>query len=308
VVEFKVQYDFAGGDVDFKDVWLGLKDLPFGTLKIGHFKEPFSIEELTSSKYTTFMERGLPNVFAPSRNTGFAIGGHTKDERMTWGVGAFADANDYGDAKTYDNTWNLSARLTYLPWTQNSDVLHLGIAYHYQGVPEGGSLHYSNHPEVHLAGKFVDTNSFAADSAGILGTEAALVFGRFSAQAEYMYNMVSAPDYGDPTLQGGYVYATYFLTPGDHRAYKKSESAFDRVKPKKPFMGDEGMGAWEVAVRYSWLDLTDAEVFGGELMDITVALNWYLNNVTRMMFNYVYADRDGIGTANYFQMRFQVDF
>ena len=49
-VTFKVQYDFAGGDVDFKDVYMGLKGLPFGTLKVGHFKAPFSLEELTSSK------------------------------------------------------------------------------------------------------------------------------------------------------------------------------------------------------------------------------------------------------------------
>ena len=42
-VEFKVQYDFTGGDVDFKDVYLGITNLPFGTLRIGHFKEPFSL-------------------------------------------------------------------------------------------------------------------------------------------------------------------------------------------------------------------------------------------------------------------------
>ncbi len=63
------QYDFAGGDADFKDVYVGLKKLPgVGTLKVGHFKEAFGLEELTSSKYITFIERSLPTeAFAPSR-------------------------------------------------------------------------------------------------------------------------------------------------------------------------------------------------------------------------------------------------
>jgi phosphate-selective porin OprO/OprP len=308
VVEFKVQYDFAGGDVDFKDAWLGIKKLPFGSLRIGHFKEPFSLEELTSSKYITFMERSLPNIFAPGRNTGFGILGKTGNEQMTWGFGVFTDANDYGEAEEHDDTYNFSGRFTFLPWVEGDDLLHVGVGYHYQGVNEGDVLRYRQRPEVHLTHRFVDTGRFASDSANVFGLEAAMVYGQLSFQAEYMYNMVSADDYGDPNLSGGYVYGSFFLTPGDHRRYKKSAGAFDRVKPKNPYMGASGTGALELGLRYSWLDLTNAEIFGGELMDITLGLNWYINNVTRMMFNYIYADRDDVGSANFFQMRFQIDF
>ena len=68
------------------------------------------------------------------------------------------------------------------------------------------------------------------------------------------------------------------------------------------------MGAWEVCLRYSHLDLTDGLIAGGVLDDFTVALNWYLNPNTRFMFNYVYADREDVGSANIFQMRFHIDF
>lgn len=308
VIEFKAQYDFAGGDVDMKDMYLGIKKLPFGKFRIGHYKEPFSLEELTSSKYITFMERSLPNVFAPGRNTGFAILGNTKNEKATWGFGVFTDADGYGEAKEHDDTYNLSARVTFLPWLDDSDLFHVGFGYHYQGVQEGARIRYRQRPEVHLTHRFVNTDRFYADSANIIGIELATVIGQLSFQTEYMYNAVSASDYGDPNFQGGYVYGSFFLTPGDHRRYKKSAGAFDRVKPKNPYLGGSGTGAWELAIRYSWLDLTDADVFGGELSDITLGLNWYLNNVTRMMFNYVYAERDGIGAANFFQMRFQIDF
>lgn len=105
-VEFKVQYDFAGGDADFKDVYLGLKKVPgVGHIKVGHFKEPFSLEGLTSSKYITFMERALPNAFSPSRNTGIMLHNPVLDKRMTWAVGYFYNTDDYGDTfEDYSNT------------------------------------------------------------------------------------------------------------------------------------------------------------------------------------------------------------
>ncbi|HUX08445.1 MAG TPA: porin [Acidobacteriota bacterium] len=307
-VEFMARYSFSGGDIKVKDLYIGLTKLPFGKLRIGHYKEPFSLEQLTSSKYTTFMERSIADLFAPARNTGFSILGANKAQNITWGLGVFTEANDYGEARAHDDTYNISGRLTFLPWSDGNDLLHLGAGYHYTGVNEGGSLRYSQRPEVHLTYRFVDTGNFAADSANTLGLEALIFLGPFSLQGEYMYDSISAPDAGDPTFQGGYLFGSYFLTPGDHRSYSKADGAIGRVKPKNPWMGDNGTGAVELALRYSWLDLTDAEVFGGELMDITLGLNWYINNVTRMMINYVYADRDDIGTASFFQTRFQIDF
>ena len=77
-IGFKAQYDFASsGRPDFKDVYLELKKIPvLGNFKVGHFKEPYSLENLTSSKYITFMERSLNNAFSPSRNTGFMLHNH----------------------------------------------------------------------------------------------------------------------------------------------------------------------------------------------------------------------------------------
>ena len=58
--DFKWEYDFAGGEPKFKDVYLGATSVPYlQRIQVGHFKEPFSLEELTSDNDTTFMERGL---------------------------------------------------------------------------------------------------------------------------------------------------------------------------------------------------------------------------------------------------------
>ena len=65
-VKYKLQLDFAGGTISFKDVWMELSELPFnGNIRVGHFKEPLRLEALTSSKYITFIERGLPISMSP---------------------------------------------------------------------------------------------------------------------------------------------------------------------------------------------------------------------------------------------------
>lgn len=56
------------------------------------------------------------------------------------------------------------------------------------------------------------------------------------------------------------------------------------------------------------VDLSDAEIAGGEEQNITAGLNWYLNRYTRVMLNYVYADVEDVGAAHQLLARFQVEF
>lgn len=48
-----------------------------------------------------------------------------------------------------------------------------------------------------------------------------------------------------------------------------------------------GWGAWQVALRYDYIDLTDQEIFGGEAQAVTFAVNWYWTPYARMQFNYI---------------------
>ena len=152
-------------------------------------------------------------------------------------------------------------------------------------------------------------------------------YGPFSMQGEYMFavlhgssadNGMFKDDVDDMYLYAFYVMASYFLT-GEHRPYNRSDGHYDRPKPKKNFL-QGGWGAFEVALRFSMIDLTDAAAvnpgMGGKEKNITVGLNWYLNPNTRMILNYVHGwvddrtvnevdlDNDGFGV---YMMRFQVD-
>ncbi|MFQ5718997.1 MAG: OprO/OprP family phosphate-selective porin [Acidobacteriota bacterium] len=317
-VEFKAQYEFAGGDADFKDVWLGLKDLPvINHLRFGHQKEPFSLEELTSSKYITFMERALPNLFAPGRNTGVATFNTASHGRLWWGGGVFTETDSFGNNTDLDGGPNITGRISGLPLYRGdgAELLHVGLSVTDKGIP-GGRIDLAGRPEAHLASKFLSTGDILADSLNVYDAEIAYVRDRFSAQGEFMIADLDAPAGADPSFSGGYAYVSFFLTH-DRRAYKKSSAAFDRVKPAENF-GKGGKGAWEIAVRYSMADLSDTGVLGGELDDLTFGVNWYLNPNTRFMLNYVMADleRRGDGMGGIIETddfdavmaRWQIDF
>ena len=311
---FKLQFDFAGGDADLKDAYLKIKKVPLlGNLTLGHFKEPFSLNELTSSKYITFLERALPTVFVPSRNVGIMASNTAFDEQMTWAVGAFRSTNDYGMLVSNDS-YNVTTRLTWNPLYEDKGrkVLHFGGSY--SRVNPSGGVQIRQRPEAHWTLYLTDTGIFAEpDSMNLFGAEAALVHGPFSIQGEYIANAVDSRTMGsDLYFQGWYAQASYFLT-GEHRPYKKSSGTFSRVKPKKNWRQDGGWGAWEVAARYSYLDLDESglPVTARELQNVTVGLNWYLNPNVRLMCNYIRSMVDGSDTnedADIVALRVQVDF
>ncbi len=125
-----------------------------------------------------------------------------------------------------------------------------------------------------------------------------------------MMSRVRTGDAGRRNFDGYYVQASYFLT-GEHRSYSKSSGIFGSVKPNRNFSLDGGLGAWELALRLSELDLDDGPIYGGREQNISVGVNWYLNPVMRIMFNYINADIDHAlygGDINIFQTRFQFQF
>ena len=318
-VDFKLQYDWANGDAALKDAYLGLNNLPT-YLKIGHFKEPFSLEELTSSKYVTFMERTpVVSTFSPSRNAGVQLSSAFLDDNATYAIGVFRDTDDQGKA-TDEDVYSITARLTGTPLYQEGGerLVHLGASGSYRAQPD--ALRYRARPPIHNTVRFVDTRSsstdpetgenvttdLAGDEGWRWGVEAATVLGSLSVQGELMGANEDLLDGSSFDGLGWYAQASYLLT-GERRPYKKTSGTFSGIKPQDNY-GGGGWGAWELAVRYDSLDLDDGNVKGGELEDTAVGINWYLNPAIRLTANYVYSDLDNSGEAHFVGTRAQVVF
>jgi len=308
-VKYKLELDFAGGGITFKDVYIALTKLPvIGNIKIGHFKDPFRLEVQTSSKYITFMERAPSTSFMPIRSTGFMLHDHVLKKRLTWAIGVFRNSDIFGNDKGRDN-YNATGRLTGTPVYNEEDhrILHLGMAYSYRN-PSTNSYLIKSKPEANLSYEYVSTDTiYNVDNIHLFGEEYAFVSGPLSIQGEYLLSFVNTPG---KTYEFFAYYGMigYFLT-GEHRNYLASTGSFGPIKVKNNFNPQaKGWGAWEIALRYSSINLNSKDIKGGQLNDITVGLNWYLNPASRIMINYVLAQLNDVGNANIVQLRFQVNF
>ncbi|PLX10963.1 MAG: hypothetical protein C0598_09320 [Marinilabiliales bacterium] len=217
--------------------------------------------------------------------------------------------------KYLGNKYHLTFRLVGLPVykveADNYKVFHVdaGFTYEYHDFEE---VSYSLRPESHLAPKYLKINVDETKSVNEYNAGMVLVFNQLSLEGEYTFaNLLTGPNsaYEHANYSASSYYGTiaWFIT-GEHKNYSKSKVAFDRLSPKKNFGANGGLGAWEIAFRYSYINVNDRDLQGGKMNDITVGLNWYLNPITKIALNYVRSDIDKLGIANIYQMRFQITF
>ncbi len=332
VFRWQIEMDFAGSSggfqqTAFKDVFLEMTDLPLlQTIKIGHFKEPASLEELTSSNHITMQERSVLNCFIPARNIGVQVGGANEMETATFHIGLFHEMDETPPmTPNHDGGNALTMRATWLPWydeaTEGRGLFHVGGYYSYRDVDSDG-LRFRQRPDNSFSDRIVDTGDPSrggmADAANwhLLGVELAMVYGPFSVQSEYVKAMVKRRENADPDFDAMYVEVSYWLT-GEARAYRRSSGRFDRVTPHENFfrVRDEdgfirmGKGAWQLTYRYGYIDLVSGELNGRSANVHTMGVNWHLTRNSRLMANYIQADRSGDDTwLNAVTMRAQFDF
>ena len=325
----RVQVEFA--DVrDFKDFWIQFTKVPLiDYITLGHMKEPLSLEQWTSGASTTFMERALPvNAFGHGRNFGIRRQSPFLNDRMTWALGAFLNTVSFDtigkgiDSLSEANGYNLTGRITGIPVYEDEGkkLLHLGLGYSHGFRDENDPdqrIEIATVPESNLKDDtLVDTGKLGVDNLNQLNLEFALVYGPLSFQGEYFHVFTDSETEGDPDFSGYYAFVSYFLT-GENRIYGKRNAAFVRMVPRQDFgFGKDGWGAWELAMRYSSINLNDNRIQGGKEQNHTLGLNWYLSRDLRFMFNYIRAevkDRRTTptvpdGDADIFQVRFQIEF
>jgi phosphate-selective porin OprO/OprP len=287
-----------------------------GNVRFGNQIKPIGMENNTAFTFLPFMERSdnMDAFYGPFDN-GYALGlsarNWAESERLTWQFGIYRPStNVFGVAL---NKASYGGRVTALPLYEDGGQLlvHVGLG-PWAGEVVQDELRDRARPLLRNAPGFavpvlVDTSEVPGSRQYTLAPEWAFVLGSLTVQAEWAGQFLTdavAPNnqpQGTVFYHGGYVQALYFLT-GEHDEYLRREGVFGRQVPHEDYHLKKGdpyraFGAWQVGVRFGYLDLNDKAIQGGTVYDWTVGLNWYLNPNMKVQFNYIVEHRDQPGVA-----------
>ena len=311
---YKFEVDFAGGEVEFADAFLSYATGPWEFI-VGQHNNFQSLEELTSSLHTSFIERAaFTDAFGFERRVGVSAQWQQNDFLAQAGVftDSISDLNGIGDD---NNSVGFDSRLVYMPIIGDNQ-LHFGASYHTRSLNDAGDeVRYRQRPAIHTTDvRFIDTGTIAGvEGETGFGLEAAGIFGSFYVASEAYWQKVSREGFDDPTFFGAYADVGYFFT-GEKRGYKAGK--FDRVKVKNP-VGEGGWGALWANARFDHLDLSDDLIIGGTQNAYQLSLNWKPTDYVMFGLNFAHilydnaaiiADGDNDYSVNVVGLRSQIDF
>jgi len=290
-VKYKIEFNTnSSSEINAEDAYI--QWAPTGgkwNIKVGQYKTANSLDELTSSRFISTLERSaFTDAFEFNRRVGVSVNG--SGENYTFSAGVFGDNLEVGAT---DEGKAAAARFTYTPYKSGNDVVHLGASWRYREIGDTQSdLRYRQRTSSHIPSRIISTGRIA-DSDNFVGAEAAGIFGDAWAAGEYGVITadctITCAD--DPSFGGGYVEAGYFF--GGRRTYKGGK--FNRPKVDNP-VSDGGMGAVALVARYDTLDLTDSSVDGGDIDAFVLGADWYATKYTRVGINY-FTNSANLGTS-----------
>jgi phosphate-selective porin OprO/OprP len=333
-----IAYKAEGGAVNggawaWDDVVIEFKPNEMTSLMVGNIKAA-GIENLTSTRFISFMDRGPYGDFGPDS---YLLSVVAKVNGPNWTATGQVAGNSINGADV-NNTATANpgskerigwtGRVSYAPILTDFDKVHLALWGRYRNHGDESAFAYAGRPNTNYgdSGRYFSSGAIG-DTDETIGVEAAFIHKNFSVQGEYAnikvnrLNTVAAG--GDPTEKAGYAYVSWWPT-GETRNYDATKGEFGRPKILDPITGG-GLGGFELLARYDYADLTEAystastaagrtlSQDAGKYKGVTLGVNYYPTSYARLQANYTSAEVDNPGPGRdvditQFQMRAQIDF
>ena len=282
----KVSGNYDQREFKFSDSYLVYSGWKKAILTSGVQSPPFSLESSGTSSATSFMENALP-VAALSENKNAGIDFLRRTSNSIYNVSwVFYNPRVQGVSETGQA---LVGRYVYSPITfHGRENFHVGGSLSYRILRQGAEVQFQTTPEVATADvNYIDTGNIDNGRKVLrLGLEATQILGRFSWQTEVLASQVTRDNADTVHFWGAYFHLSQFLTH-DSRNYDQGSGTFVNVVPNAPVGRGNGIGAFELAFRASYADLTDKDIIGGRESNLSLGLNWYLNEKLRLMGNII---------------------
>lgn len=288
---YKIDAELADNTVSIKDAYLSY-DTTLGRLPaefyVGNRLKDRTIEGATTSTRIPFMERNAVASVGTPDSGYFGLGGQMKLIGNSWHLGVGVTGDDIGNAGDATDTLTYTVRAHWNPIKRSAGFLHVGGWYFHEDL--GADANRINKtPRIALgfndnvrvsASAIDDTTDDHAWGAELGGTWRSLW-----AFAETTSRTINSSSEASVEQKATSASAGWLLT-GEKPGFSSRSGVWGTTRVLRP-VTDGGMGAFEIAARYDKYDFTDA-ARGGEGDAWTLGVNWYLNNWSRLMLNYVH--------------------
>ncbi len=311
--------DWTSGTPEIKDAYLAFTGVPGLEIKAGNYKENFSIQRNTTSRYLMFMERAMVTYLAPSRHLGISATYATKPFWVSAGV--FGPELSSSEEQTYMEDGNkdfgyneglsYTGKMVFRPINKQNSSLHIGAAVSYR-EPKLTST------DGYFVGRYSSRNSTSINRKKYLDTDdvkgldhelawTAELAGHWN-QLRYEAAYIARGMYLDQTVnplptqwaEGWYAQASWLLFGGSQN-YDSDGAKYTRTT------SEHDWGNLELAVRYEYADfntgklfsnkVSDTNIFGGSGEAYTIGLNYYPTKNVKIVLNYQYNNNDRYANA-----------
>src|SRR6266404_5134095 len=287
--DFKIEGDFeqndgtSGNRTDFSgtDIWLNWHQFPAAQIKVGQYKAPFGLEQLTPDTALFIIERSLPTgAITPERQIGIELWGKPftnvwpdQKDLLTYYGGIF-NGNGRNINNNDNNNFMYVGRLELMPFKGKifgqASSLKLGGDVLNSRDDKGTNISQTLNLLVNADGSLSAFVLPGADERTAWSVDAWFNLGPFDLIGEYLQEKVNGrtvngmpPGFADFTTNGYYITAAYFLIA------KKLQ----------------------LAVR--WEDLNPGQKGNDGIRSITGGLNYYIHgDDLKLMVNYIHTWSD----------------
>jgi phosphate-selective porin OprO/OprP len=269
-------------------------------LQVGQYKQPNSLEELSSTKNNDFISKAsVTNTYAVSRRLGGAVGYGDNNWSVVGSVFGRELTRNLAHGSGY------GARGTFAPINESGNILHFGLSYVNYDT-DADTLRLRARPDADLTSvRLVDSGNLTnTDRIGVIGGEAMWVTGPFKTQAEYYNAKVERYGSSDTYSSDGWYLSGVWNITGETWGYKAGV-------PTTPLPNEPASGMWQLGLRYDSIDLNDGDlvarpvgaplvdgVLGGKMSTWTVGANWYWRSNFKLALNYVMVDSSKYSSTN----------
>jgi phosphate-selective porin OprO/OprP len=287
--DFKVEGDFGAGDglsgnrtgFSATDIFVNWHQFPEANIKVGQWKAPFGLEQITPDTKILTIERSLPTgALTPERQIGVQIWGKPltdlwpeQKDLLTYYAGIF-NGNGRNITVNDNNNFMYVGRLELLPWKGellNQDAsLKFGADVLNSRDDAGTNISQALNLKVNADGSLTPYALPSADERTAWSLDAWFNLGPFDLISEYFSEDVDgrtvagvAPKFADFNPSGWYVQGSYFVIPKKLQAVVK------------------------------WEELSPDQVADDGIRSITAGLNYYIHgDAIKVMANYVHTWSD----------------